>query len=89
MNSPRAVDAVNRLTGQNRDSVTHTPAYKDTSVRMEALGELGEDPLPRSNPRNYHPTSQLGVEVQKKWAQPGYSLPGTSAVSEDRGPSRD
>jgi formate dehydrogenase major subunit len=27
--------AVNRLTGDHRDPVTHTPAYKRTAVRLE------------------------------------------------------
>lgn len=83
MNSRHAADAVNRLTGQNRDNMTNTPAYKDTSVRLEVLGELGADPLPRSNPRNHQPTPQKGVEVWRKWAKPGYTLPGSAASGDD------
>jgi formate dehydrogenase major subunit len=29
--------AVNRLTGDHRDPVTHTPAYKRTAVRLERV----------------------------------------------------
>lgn len=87
MNARKYLDTVNHLTGLNHDSVTHTPAYKDTSVRMEVLGEVGDNPMPRSNPRWYTPTPQMGVEVQKKWAQPGYRMPGT--VGETHGASGD
>lgn len=75
MNSVYAKDAVNRLTGRNQDVATHTPAYKDTRVRMEVLGEPGPNPLPRSNPRYYQPTPQTGVEVERKWARPDYTFP--------------
>ena len=89
MNSPKAVDAVNRLTGRNRDSVTHTPAYKDTSVRMEVLGDVGENPLPRSNPRYYKPTPQMGVNAPLKWAQPWYKMPGGDSGSPTSGSGDD
>ncbi len=85
MNSLKASDAVNLLTGRNRDSVTNTPAYKDTNVRMEVLSERGETPLPRSNPRYYHPTPQLGVQVQQKWGQKGYVLPGGGGNNQETG----
>ena len=58
--------AVNRLTGSHTDPVTHTPAYKDSSVRLKVLGE-GESPLPHFNFRFGHPTPQQGVEVERKW----------------------
>ena len=54
---------VNRLTGSYTDRATHTPAYKETSVRMKVLAEAGESPLPRGNHRFGHPTPQRGVEV--------------------------
>lgn len=75
MNSRKAEDAVNHLTGANQDTVTHTPAYKDTSVRMEVLGEKGAEPLPRGNFRYGHPTPQRGVEIERKWARPDYIFP--------------
>ena len=68
---------VNRLTGSHTDPVTHTPAYKDTPVRMRVLSEMGESPLPRSNHRFGHPTPERGVEVERKWKQSYYRMPGT------------
>ncbi|MFC5848202.1 formate dehydrogenase subunit alpha [Deinococcus petrolearius] len=76
MNSARSENAVNHLTGQNRDPVTHTPAYKDTRVRLEVLPESGPNPLPKTNPRYGHPTPQGGVEVERKWQRPDYVFPG-------------
>jgi formate dehydrogenase major subunit len=76
MNAKKAEDAVNHLTGQNRDVNTNTPAYKDTSVRMEVLGEVGQSPLPPTNHRYATRTPQNGVEVQRKWARPDYVYPG-------------
>ena len=37
---------VNRLTSSHTDPATHTPAYKETSVRLKVLPEVGESPLP-------------------------------------------
>ncbi|AWN22781.1 formate dehydrogenase subunit alpha [Deinococcus irradiatisoli] len=78
LNVRDAADAVNRLTGINKDAITNTPAYKDTAVRMEVLGEDGPTPLPKSNHRYHRPTPQAGVEVQRKWARPDYAFPGRS-----------
>jgi formate dehydrogenase major subunit len=67
---------VNLLTGSHTDPATHTPAYKETAVRMEMLARDGESPLPRINHRFGHPTPQNGVEAERKWRQPGYRFPG-------------
>jgi formate dehydrogenase major subunit len=67
---------VNLLTGSHTDLATHTPAYKETAVRMEVLAASGESPLPRNNFRFGHPTPQDGVEIARKWQQPGYRFPG-------------
>jgi formate dehydrogenase major subunit len=67
---------VNMLTGSHTDPATHTPAYKETAVRMEVLARTGESPLPRINHRFGHPTPQSGAEVERKWRQPGYRFPG-------------
>ncbi len=71
---------INRLTSSHTDPVTHTPAYKETSVRMRVLPEVAESPLPRINPRFGKPTPQSGVEVQRKWQRADYSPPGTGLV---------
>jgi formate dehydrogenase major subunit len=71
---------VNRLTSSRTDPVTHTPAFKDTSVQLEVLSEIGESPLPRINPRFGHPTPQRGVEVERKWKRPDYRSPGSQLV---------
>ena len=71
---------VNRLTSSYTDRVTHTPAYKEASVRLLVLGENGDSPLPRGNPRFGHRTPQRGVEVERKWQRPDYRVPGTPMV---------
>src|SRR5258705_3059487 len=75
MNSSEIV--VNRLTSSHTDAATDTPAYKETSVHMDVLPEIGESPLPRINFRFGHPTPQNGVEVVRKWKRPDYLIPGT------------
>jgi formate dehydrogenase major subunit len=67
---------INRLTSSHTDSATHTPAYKETSVRLTVLTENGGSPLPGRNHRFGHPTPQRGVEVERKWKRPDYELPG-------------
>jgi formate dehydrogenase major subunit len=73
-------EAVNRLTSSHTDRVTHTPAYKETSVQLTVLGEIGADPLPRTNSRHGHPTPQTGVEVERKWKRKDYRQPGDQLV---------
>ncbi len=71
---------VNRLTSNHTDPVTNTPAYKETSIHMNVLAEVGESPLPRKNSRFGHPTPQKGVEVERKWKRPDYAPPGNGLV---------
>jgi formate dehydrogenase major subunit len=71
---------VNRLTSSITDPSTHTPAYKEASVHMEILPDIGESPLPRVNPRFGHPTPQHGVEAERKWKRPDYHFPGSQLV---------
>jgi len=67
---------INLLTSSHTDKETHTPAYKETSVRMVVLDETaGESPLPRVNSRFHHPTPQMGVEVERKWKRADYQIP--------------
>jgi formate dehydrogenase major subunit len=73
-------EAVNRLTSSHTDKATHTPAYKETSVQLRVLGEIGDDPLPRTNWRHGHPTPQTGVEVERKWKRKDYRQPGDQLV---------
>jgi len=75
MNS--TTNPVNNLTSSFVDLATDTPAYKETSVRLEVLPEVGESPLPRINSRFGHPTPQQGVEVERKWSRSDYRVPGT------------
>ncbi len=72
---------VNRLTSSHSDPATHTPAYKETAVRMQVLPEVDESPLPRINSRFGHPTPQRGVEVERKWKRADYSVPGKRSRS--------
>lgn len=78
MNS--TAEPVNRLTSSHTDKPTHTPAYKETSVRMTVLAEQGENPLPRTNARWGRPTPQQGVEVERKWKRADYHEPGNGLV---------
>jgi formate dehydrogenase major subunit len=81
--------AVNRLTGSQTDPVTHTPAYKEAAVRMRVLPEVDESPLPRGNHRFGHPTPQRGVQVERKWNRPDYSVPGVPLVPIQIGPKKE
>ncbi|MFC3884884.1 formate dehydrogenase subunit alpha [Bacillus songklensis] len=72
MHSTSHETAVNLLTGNGFDVVTHTPAYKQTKVRMEVIREDGQIPLPKTSPRNKKRHPQNGVEVQRKWQRPDY-----------------
>jgi formate dehydrogenase major subunit len=71
---------VNLLTGSHTDQATHTPAYKETAVKLQVLNLKGESPLPRTNFRFGHPTPQIGVKVEAKWQRPDYRFPGESLV---------
>ena len=66
---------VNLLSSSHTDTVTHTPAYKESSVRMVVLPETGESPLPTVNSRFGHRTPQSGVEVERKWKRADYEMP--------------
>ncbi|MFD1883940.1 formate dehydrogenase subunit alpha [Paenibacillus wenxiniae] len=72
MHSVSHETAVNLLTGSAVDVRTHTPAYKQTKVRMQILNVKGVNPLPEINPRYKKRHPQNGVEVQRKWDRPDY-----------------
>jgi formate dehydrogenase major subunit len=67
MNSADEQEAVNRLTSSYHDRVTHTPSYKEMSVKMEILEEKGEPPLPHVNHRFGNRVPQISVRVEEKW----------------------
>jgi formate dehydrogenase major subunit len=71
---------INTLTSNNVDTATHTPAYKETPVKIEPLPFLDRPPLPRTNHRFHQSTPQNGVEVERKWARPDYRLPGLNLI---------
>jgi formate dehydrogenase major subunit len=70
-------DPVNKLTSSHVDRATHTPAYKEVSVKMTVLDDLGPNPLPRRNFRWGTRTPTNGVEVEKKRERADYYMPGT------------
>lgn len=72
MNSVSEESAVNLLTSSETDMRTHTPAYKETYVRMQVQSAEGMRPLPRNNPRFGKRNPQRGVEVERKWRRTGY-----------------
>ena len=71
---------INRLTSSHTDPITHTPAFKEVSVHMTVLQEIGVSPLPRTNSRWGRPTPQRGVEVERKWQRADYRFPGPKLV---------
>lgn len=72
---------VNVLTGPHVDPATHTPAYKETSVRIEVLPDKGGSPLPALNFRSSGKrTPQAGVEVERKWNRKDYRMPGAQTL---------
>jgi len=75
MNS--TLEPVNKMTSSHVDRATHTPAYKELSVKMTVLEDRGDSPLPRRNFRFGHRTPTSGVEVEKKRARLDYHVPGT------------
>jgi len=72
---------VNLLTGNEVDPATHTPAYKETAVKIVVLPERGKDPL---RPLNFRysgkPTPQIGVQVERKWKRSDYHFPGEAPL---------
>ncbi|MED4601539.1 formate dehydrogenase subunit alpha [Paenibacillus validus] len=72
MNSFADDSAVNRLTSSYHDRVTHTPSFKEMSVKMEVLKPKGERPLPRVNHRFGNRVPQIGVKVEEKWKRADY-----------------
>jgi formate dehydrogenase major subunit len=72
------LEPVNKLTSSHVDRTTHTPAYKELSVKMTVLEQKGENPLPRRNFRYGTRTPTEGVEVERKRARADYHVPGTS-----------
>ncbi|WP_428978688.1 formate dehydrogenase subunit alpha [Alicyclobacillus mengziensis] len=72
MHSHSHENAVNLLTGNAVDVKTHTPAYKQTKVRLEVLRKDGKNPLPKNNHRNATRTPQMGVQVERKWIRDDY-----------------
>lgn len=73
MNTSKDTEAVNYLTSSYHDAITHTPAYKETAVRMEILEERGKSPIVRGNFRLGHPNPQPGVNVAQKWSRNDYT----------------
>ncbi len=80
---------VNRLTSSHTDTATHTPAYKETSVQMVVLPEVGKNPLPRTNSRFGHPTPQRGVEVERKWKRARLHRAREPETGTDQDPAND
>ena len=72
---------INILTGPYSDDATHTPAYKETAVKLEILPDRGTNPLRRINFRySGRPTPQNGVEVERKWKRADYRMPGNQQL---------
>ncbi|MFC4769764.1 formate dehydrogenase subunit alpha [Effusibacillus consociatus] len=72
MHSVSHENAINVLTGNAVDVRTHTPAYKQTMVRLEVIEVEGASPLPMFNPRYAKRNPQLGVQVERKWERKDY-----------------
>lgn len=64
--------AINMLTGAGFDENTSTPAFKQTKVKLEVIGEAARNPLPKHNQRNKPRDPRSGAEVVRKWARKDY-----------------
>ena len=71
---------INTLTSNHVDKDVHTPAYKETPVQIEPLPRKDASPLPHTNHRFHTATPQEGLEIERKWALPGYRMPGAPLV---------
>lgn len=76
------VTAVNRLTNNDVDKDTNTPAYKEVAVKMKVIAVEGDSPLPSNNHRRGNRQPQPGVNVEKKWAREDYLFPGSRVNSD-------
>jgi formate dehydrogenase major subunit len=65
--------AVNKLTSSYYDKITHTPNYKEMSVKMTVLEPDGESPIPSHNHRFGNPQPHISVEVEKKWSRADFT----------------
>ena len=75
---------MNLLTSSQVDDAVHTPAYKETVVRIERLGRKGHPPLDGNNFRYGRPTPAHGVEADRKWARSDYVEPPAEAPHPER-----
>ncbi|WP_376739732.1 formate dehydrogenase subunit alpha [Bacillus canaveralius] len=73
MHSPEIISAVNRLTSSYHDYITHTPSYKEMSVKMDVLEVEGHPPLPRENFRYGNRVPQISVRVEEKWKRADFT----------------
>ncbi len=65
-------EPVNRLTSSHTDKATHTPAYKETSVQLRVLGEIGEPAAAHQLPlRTSHAAKWSRSE--RKWKRKDYA----------------
>lgn len=73
----QADDAVNLLSGDERDPSSKTPAYKELPVILEKLegAHPGTPPLPAINYRHHirNRVAQVGVNVEEKWKRADYA----------------
>lgn len=84
MNSSKDHQSVNRLTSSYHDDTTHTPNYKEMSVKMEILEREGEPPLPPVNYRFGNKKPQIGVRVEDKWKRDDWiAIPNLLKEGED------
>ncbi|HET7627342.1 MAG TPA: molybdopterin dinucleotide binding domain-containing protein, partial [Bacillales bacterium] len=70
------ITAVNKLTNNDVDDATNTPAYKEVPVKMKVIDVEGESPLPPNNHRRGNRQPQKGVRVEEKWQRKDYQFPG-------------
>ena len=73
---------MNRLTSSHTDKVTHTPAYKETSVQMKVLAGAGRESAAARTNFAIRPSARrrAGVEVERKWKRADYRQPGNGLV---------
>ena len=74
-------EPVNRLTSSYTDKATHTPAYKETSVRLTVLSPVKPETRSHAATRAMERPLRNGEwRSKRKWARADYREPGQNLV---------
>jgi formate dehydrogenase major subunit len=76
--------AANVLSGNHKDTVVKTPAYKEIAAKLEVLPDTGKSPMKKNNFRYGSRTPIPDVEVEHKWERSDYRQPPEEAPHPER-----